>query len=361
MARIYNFSSGPSMLPLPALEEASREIVDYKHTGMSLIEMSHRGKIYDEVHNEAIALIKEILQVPDDYYILFIQGGATLQFGMIPIAFLDPGKIADFVVTGTWVRKAIEDAKLIGNPRVIWDGAAEKYRRIPNQSELQYTPGAEYVHICSNETIDGIQWQQMPHTGGVPLIVDMSSDIMSRPVEWDKVSMLFAGTQKNLAPAGMALVIMKKELVEKARKDVPAYLRYDLHAKENSLYNTPPTFTVWMTTLTLRWTKSIGGLPVIEKRRDEKAAMLYNAIDSSNGYYNCPVDKHSRSKMNVVWRLQNEQLEEKFVKEAEKEGLSGLKGHRSVGGLRASLYNAMPLEGVKALVDFMNHFMQRNG
>lgn len=361
MNRIYNFASGPSALPLPALEEAQRELIDYKHTGMSLIEMSHRGKIYDEVHNEAIALIKELLAVPNDYTILFIQGGATLQFGMIPMAFLQPGKKADFVVTGTWVKKAYEDAKLIGDAIIIWDGAGEKYRRIPHQRELQFTPDAEYVHICSNETIDGIQWPAMPDTGGIPLIVDMSSDILSRPVEWDKVSMLFAGTQKNLAPAGMAVVIIKNDLLAKARKDLPAYLRYDLHAKENSLYNTPPTFTVWMTTLTLKWVKSIGGLPHIEKLRDQKAQLLYDAIDASNGYYICPVGKNSRSKMNVVWRIHNEQLEDKFVKEAEKEGLSGLKGHRSVGGLRASIYNAMPVEGVTALVEFMHHFMQKNG
>ncbi|MCX8122879.1 MAG: 3-phosphoserine/phosphohydroxythreonine transaminase [Spirochaetes bacterium] len=361
MARIYNFSSGPSILPLSALEEASRELVDYKHTGMSLIEMSHRGKIYDQVHNEAIALVKELLAVPDDYTVLFIQGGATLQFGMIPMAFLQPGRIADFVVTGTWVKKAFEDAKCIGEARIIWDGAVERYRRIPTQKELNFTTGAEYVYICSNETIDGIQWPTMPDTGGIPLIVDMSSDILSRPVEWDKVTMLFAGTQKNLAPAGMAVVIMKNELLAKARKDLPAYLRYDLHAKENSLYNTPPTFTVWMTTLTLKWVKSIGGMPQIEKLRDQKAKLIYDAIDASGGYYMCPVDKSSRSKMNIVWRLHNEQLEEQFVKEAEKEGLSGLKGHRSVGGLRASIYNAMPVEGVVALVEFMNHFMQKNG
>ncbi|MGQ9843126.1 MAG: 3-phosphoserine/phosphohydroxythreonine transaminase [Spirochaetota bacterium] len=361
MARIYNFSAGPSILPLPALEEASRELVDYKQTGMSLIEMSHRGKIYDEVHNEAIALIKEILQVPDDYYILFVQGGATLQFGMIPMAFLKPGKTADFIVTGFWVQRAYQDAKLVGQARAIWDGTSEKYMRIPDQHELHLSTDAEYVHICSNETIGGIQWQQMPSTGSIALIVDMSSDILSRPVEWDKVSMLFAGTQKNLAPAGMALVIIKKELLEKARKDLPAYLRYDLHAKENSLYNTPPTFTVWMTTLTLRWLKSIGGISEIERRRDKKANLLYNAIDASNGFYNCPVDKNSRSKMNIVWRLSNEQLEEKFVKEAEKEGLSGLKGHRSVGGIRASIYNAMPVEGVEALVNFMKYFTQKNG
>lgn len=361
MGRIFNFSAGPSILPVEVLEEASRQLVDYNNTGMSLIEMSHRGKIYDEVHSGAIVLVREILQVPDDYEIIFIQGGATLQFGMVPMALLTADSSADFVVTGTWAKKAYQDARLIGNAQMIWDGADEKYRRIPSIDELSLHDDAVYVHICSNETIDGIQWQQLPDTGGIPLIVDMSSDIMSRPVDWNKVSMLFAGTQKNLAPAGMALVIMKKSLVEKARKDIPAYLRYDLHANENSLYNTPPTFTVWMTNLTLHWLKRIGGLPEIEKRRDRKAAMLYDAIDNSGGYYTSPVDKNSRSTMNVVWHMPDEQLENKFVNDAEKEGLSGLKGHRSVGGLRASIYNAMPVEGVQTLVEFMHRFMEKHG
>ncbi len=361
MTRIYNFSAGPSILPREALEEASRELVDYKNSGMSLIEMSHRGKIYDEVHNETIFLLKDILQVPDDYEILFIQGGATLQFAMVPMAFLSPKAKADFILTGHWALKAYEDARLIGQANVVWDGAADKYTRIPDSNEFTLNKDAVYAYICSNETIGGIQWREFPLTGSIPLIVDMSSDIMSRPVDWNKVSMLFAGTQKNLAPAGMALVIMKKEMIEKAAKNLPAYLRYDLHAKEKSLYNTPPTFTVWMTNLTLKWITSIGGLNEIEKRRDEKAAMLYKAIDESNGYYRCPVDRNSRSTMNVVWRMLSEDLENRFLKEALKQGLSGLKGHRSVGGLRASLYNAMPVEGVKVLVDFMQYFMQKNG
>jgi len=361
MARIFNFAAGPSTLPVEALQEAAEKLVDFDNTGMSLIEMSHRGKTYEAVHNEAIALVRELLAVPEQYQVLFLQGGATLQFGMVPLAFLHQGKTASYILTGSWAKKAHDDAKVVGQTHVVWDGKAENYTRIPAQAELSFTPNAAYVHICSNETIGGIQWKTFPDTGGVPLIADMSSDIMSRPLPWDKLDMVYAGTQKNLAPSGMALVIMSDRLAQAARKDLPAYLRYDLHIQNNSLYNTPPSFVVWMTGLTLKWIKSIGGLKEIERRRDEKARMLYGMIDCSGGYYKNPVDKDSRSAMNVVWRLPSEALEEKFIKEAKKEGLDGLKGHRSVGGCRASIYNAMPVEGVKALVQFMKHFMAKNG
>ncbi|MCU0822516.1 MAG: 3-phosphoserine/phosphohydroxythreonine transaminase [Spirochaetes bacterium] len=361
MARIFNFAAGPSILPLPALEEAAGKLVDFNGSGMSLIEMSHRGKVYEGIHNEALKLTRELLAIPDDFQILFLQGGATLQFGMIPTAFLKSGMSADYVITGSWAQKAFEDGKIIGSAKAVWDGKENKYMRIPAANELKFNKDAAYVLICSNETIGGIQWQNYPDTGGIPLIVDASSDVMSRPLEWNKISMIFAGTQKNLAPAGMALVVMKKDLIKKARKDVPAYLRYDLHDENNSLYNTPPSFTVWMTLLTLRWIKSIGGMKEIERRRDEKAGIIYSAIDSSGGYYRSPVDKGSRSKMNVVWRLTSEDLEKKFISESEKKGLDGLKGHRSVGGCRASIYNAMPVEGVKALADFMKDFQKNNG
>jgi phosphoserine aminotransferase len=361
MARIFNFAAGPSTLPVETLQEAAAKMVDFDNTGMSLIEMSHRGKVYEGVHNETIALIREILQVPENYHILFLQGGATLQFGMIPLAFLHQGMTADYILTGSWAKKAYDDAKLIGAVNVPWDGKAEKYTRMPAQRELKLTPGAAYAHLCSNETIGGIQWQSFPDTGDVPLICDMSSDIMSRPVPWDKISMVYAGAQKNLAPAGMALVIMKDSLAQKARKDLPAYLRYDQHIENNSLYNTPPSFIVWMTGLTMKWIKSIGGLAEIERRRAEKSSLLYNAIEQSGGYYKNPVDKASRSPMNIVWRLPSEELEEKFIKEAKKEGFDGLKGHRSVGGCRASVYNAMPVEGIRKLVDFMKNFTANNG
>ncbi|MCX8045034.1 MAG: 3-phosphoserine/phosphohydroxythreonine transaminase [Desulfobacterota bacterium] len=361
MARIFNFSAGPSMLPVETLQEAAEKLVEFDNTGMSLIEMSHRGKTYESVHNETISLVRELLAVPNNYHILLLQGGATLQFGMVPLAFLRQGTTASYILTGSWAKKAHDDAKIVGTTSVIWDGKADNYTRIPAQSELNIPSDAAYVHICSNETIGGIQWATFPDTGGVPLIADMSSDILSRPLPWDKIDMVYAGTQKNLAPAGMALVIMSDRLAKAARTDLPAYLRYDLHIQNNSLYNTPPSFVVWMTGLTLKWVKSIGGLQEIERRRDEKARMLYGMIDCSGGFYRNPVDKESRSMMNVVWRLPSEELEEKFIKEAKQEGLDGLKGHRSVGGCRASIYNAMPLAGVKALVQFMKHFMAKNG
>ncbi|MFW5770604.1 MAG: 3-phosphoserine/phosphohydroxythreonine transaminase [Spirochaetota bacterium] len=361
MARIFNFSAGPSTLPVDTLEEASRQLVDYHGSGMSLIEMSHRGKLYDEVHHDTMTLAREILDIPDDFHILFLQGGATMQFGMVPMALLKEGQTADYILTGSWAKKAYSDGALVGKVNVPWDGKEGSYTKIPAQDELTLTPGAAYVHLCSNETIGGIQWPYFPDTGDVPLICDMSSDIMSRPLPWDKIDMVYAGTQKNLAPAGMAFIVMRKSLIEKTRTDLPAYLQYNQHAESDSLYNTPPSFTVWMTNLTLKWIKTIGGMKEIEKRRDEKASMLYDAIENSNGYYRNPVDTGSRSKMNVVWRLPDEDLEKKFIAEADKAGLSGLKGHRSVGGCRASIYNPMPVEGVKALVDFMNDFMKANG
>jgi len=361
MARIYNFSAGPSTLPIEALEEAAGKFVDYENSGMSLIEMSHRGKQYDAVHTEAIALIRELLQVPDTSHVLLLQGGATLQFGMLPMAFLKPGTKADYIVTGSWAKKATADARAVGEVNIAWDGADCSYTRMPAQEEIVLSANAAYVHLCSNETIGGIQWQSFPETGSVPLVCDMSSEILSRPLDWGKIDMVYAGAQKNLAPAGVALVIISEQMAKEARTDLPAYLRYDQHINGNSLYNTPPTFAIWMAQLTLKWIKSIGGMPEIERRRDEKASMLYGAIENSGGYYRNPVDQASRSAMNVVWRLPSEDLEKQFLKEAEQEGLSGLKGHRSVGGCRASIYNAMPVAGVKALTDFMKNFMKQNG
>ena len=271
MSRIFNFSAGPSMLPLETLQEAAEKLVDYENAGMSLIEMSHRGKQYDAIHSETISLVKEVLAVPEDYHVLLLQGGATLQFGMIPLAFLQQGKTADYVLTGSWAEKALKDAKAVGNVNVAWDGADEKYTRMPASNELKLSPDAAYVHICSNETIGGIQFPDFPDTGNVPLICDMSSEIMSRKLPWDKIDMVYAGAQKNLAPSGMALIIIKDSLLQKANKSLPAYLRYDIHADNNSLYNTPPSFVIWMTCLTLRWIKSIGGVYGVAKRRDEKA------------------------------------------------------------------------------------------
>ncbi len=361
MARIYNFSAGPSTLPLEVLEEAAGKFVNYENSGMSLIEMSHRGKQYDAVHTETIALLREILHVPETSHVLLLQGGATLQFGMIPMAFLKAGMSADYITTGSWAKKALGDARAVGDVSIAWDGADNSYTRIPGQTDLTLNPDAAYVHICSNETIGGIQWQTFPDTGRVPLVCDMSSEVLSRPLPWDKIDMVYAGAQKNLAPAGMALIIISADLASKARKDLPAYLRYDLHIEGNSLYNTPPTFVIWMTQLTLKWIKSIGGMAEIERRRDEKSSLLYDTISNSSGYYRSPVDQACRSVMNVVWRLPSEELEKQFIQQAQQEGMGGLKGHRSVGGCRASIYNAMPVAGVKALTDFMKHFMEKNG
>lgn len=361
MSRIYNFSSGPSTLPLPVLQEVSEKLVDFKGTGMSLVEMSHREKIYDTIHNETIALMRQVFGVPHDFHILFIQGGATLQFGMIPLSFLSKGKSADFILTGTWAQKAFADASIVGKAFVIWDGKNENYTRIPSQDELQFSKNATYVHLCSNETIGGIQWQYFPNTGGIPIVADMSSDILTRRIPWEKFGLIFAGTQKNLAPSGLAVVFIHKDFAKEACTDLPAYLRYDLHIKENSLYNTPPTFVVWVMNLTLKWLQSKGGLEKIERLCNEKAEMVYATIDASDGFYVNNIPKDSRSKMNIVWRMKNEELEQKFIDEAKKEGLDGLKGHRSVGGLRASIYNAMPKEGVKTLVEFMKYFQQRYG
>jgi len=361
MSILYNFSAGPSTLPLPVLEKASRELIDFEGCGISLIEMSHRGKIYDKIHNETINLAREILEIPENFHIIFIQGGATLQFGMIPLSFLNKGMTADYIVTGSWSKKAFNDGKAVGITNIAWDGEGCNYNKIPSQGEIQLTKNAAYVHLCSNETIGGIQWQSFPETDGVPLIIDMSSEIMSRPLPWEKIGMAYAGTQKNLAPAGMSLIIINKSLAQKARTDLPSYLRYDLHIDKNSLYNTPPTFVIWMTNLTLNWIKSIGGLSMIEKLRDEKAKLIYDIIDQSNGFYINSIEKKSRSKMNIIWRLSEEKLEKKFLEGVEQAGLDGLKGHRSVGGFRASIYNAMPVEGVKTLSDFMKKFMDKNG
>ena len=358
--RIFNFSAGPCTLPLAALEKAQADFVDYQGAGMSLIEMSHRGKHYDGVHYEAIAGIREVLEVPNSHDILFIQGGATLQFAMVPLNLMTNGKTAEFLNTGTWVKKAIADADKLGPTRVIWTGEAESFIRIPAKDEYKVDDEAAYLHICGNETIGGIEYQAYPDTGAVPLVVDMSSHIMSRSIEWDKLDLAFAGAQKNLGPAGLALVIINKALLEKCKAGLPAYLSYKTHAAKDSLYNTPAVFAVYMMKLTVDWVKSQGGLAEMEKRAIARSSTLYDTIDSSGGWYRCPVDKASRSRMNVCYRLPTEELEAKFIAEALEANFSGLKGHRSVGGCRASMYNAMPLEGAERLAELMGEFKKKN-
>lgn len=360
MGRIFNFAAGPAILPLPVLEKAQKEFVEYAGKGMSLIEMSHRGKEYDKVHHDATNLLKENLGVPDNYKILFLGGGATLQFGMIPMNLLPADGFVDLVDTGVWAKKAQEDAERVGKVRVVFSGKSEKYTRIPKLSELKWDAGASYAHITSNETIGGIEWWEWPDTGNVPLVADMSSDFLSRPVPVEKFGLIYAGAQKNLGPAGVTVVIIRDDLIEKASTKLPVYLQYKIHAENESLYNTPPVFCIYMIKLVLEWQKELGGLAAMEKLAIQRANILYEAIDGSDGWYRCPVDRGSRSRMNVVWRLPSEELEEKFFAEASALKLSGLKGHRSVGGCRASIYNAMPVEGATALATFMADFRKRN-
>lgn len=360
MSRIYNFSAGPSILPEPVLEELAKEMVDYKGSGMSIIEMSHRGKIYSALHAEATNLLKETLGVPDNYKIMFLGGGASMQFGMLATSLLAGGKTCDFTLTGTWSKKAYEDAVRIGKVNVVFDGKKDNFSSLPDPATLKVNPGSEYLHITSNETIGGIQWQSWPNTGSMPIVCDMSSDFMSRPVPIEKFGVIYAGAQKNLGPAGVAVVIMRQDILDKCPDNVMNYMNYKIHAENESMYNTPPVFCIYVIGKVLKWAKSMGGLAGIEKLAQERSSIIYNAIDNSNGYYRSPVAKNCRSKMNIVWRLATEELENKFISEAAKQGMTELKGHRSVGGCRASVYNAMPVEGAKALAKFMAEFAKNN-
>jgi len=361
MSRKLNFYAGPAVLPVEVLEKIQADMVDYQGMGISLVETSHRSKEYDEVHSQAVALVKELFQVPDNYSILFLGGGATLQFSMIPLNFLTGGKSCDFTVTGSWAKKALADAEKVGTVNVIFDGSDSGYTTLPDPAALKGDPGAAYMHLTSNETIGGIQWQSWPETGSVPLIADMSSDILSRPVPVEKFGLIYAGAQKNLGPAGTTLVIIRDDLVERCPDTLTAYLNYKTHAEKDSLYNTPPVFSIYAMKLVLEGLKEAGGIPGAVERNEKKAGMLYQVIDESGGFYNCPVDEKYRSKMNVVFRLSSEDLEKEFIAESAAAGMVGLKGHRSVGGCRASIYNSMTVEGVETLAGFMKDFAGKNG
>ncbi|MBN2494458.1 MAG: 3-phosphoserine/phosphohydroxythreonine transaminase [Deltaproteobacteria bacterium] len=361
MSRIYNFNPGPSTLPLPVLERVADEFVDFQGAGMSIVEMSHRAKEYDGVHNKAMSLVKELYGLPDNYKVLLLGGGATLQFSMIPLNFLPEGKSCDFTVTGSWAKKAYEDAKKIGEVNVVYDGKPDSYLNLPKVDELKLDPKAAYLHMTSNETIGGVQWQSFPDAGRVPIICDMSSDFVSRKIPVEKFGMIYAGAQKNAGPAGVAIVILREDMLERCPEDLTAYLSYKTHWNTDSLYNTPPVFAIYMVKLTMEWLEEQGGLDAAEKMADERAGLIYGAIDEHGEFYRCPVPEHCRSKMNVVFRLPSEELEKKFVADAAAEGMIGLKGHRSVGGCRASIYNAMPIEGAKALADFMGEFAKKHG
>jgi phosphoserine aminotransferase len=357
MARVHNFNAGPAGLPLPALERAQRELIDFEGTGMSIMEHSHRGKAYEAVHDEAISLTRELLGVPDDYYVLFLQGGGSLQFAQVPMNFLPAGKSADYIVTGGWSEKALAEAQRVGTVRVAATTEKDKrYARIPHQEELKLDPAAAYAHITSNNTLFGTQWHWWPEVGSVPLVADMSSDFMWKRFDVSKFSLIYAGAQKNIGPSGVVIVLAKKTFVEGARKDIPTILRYATHAANNSLYNTPPTFGIYLVRNVLAHLKDQGGLDAVEKHNRKKGDALYAAIDENPDYFRAPVAKDSRSYMNIVFRLPSEELEKRFVSEAAKQGMVGLAGHRSTGGIRVSTYNAVSFESVERLVGFMKSF-----
>jgi len=359
MSRVYNFNAGPAALPLPVLEKAQAELVECGGSGMSVMEMSHRAKDFAAIIEAAEANIRKLMGVSDDYSVMFLQGGASLQFAMIPMNLRRPGKSADFVNTGSWASKAIKEAKITGGVNVVWDGKEESFMRAPKQSDLRLSADAEYVHICSNETIGGIRFPVFPKTDA-PLIADMSSEIMSRVVDVSQFGMIYAGAQKNIGPSGLALVILRSDLIERCPETVNTFLRYKTHADEKSLYNTPNTWGIYIVKLITDWVESLGGIAGIQKINEDKAGTLYGVLDSSD-FWKAPADKESRSIMNVVWRLPSEELEEKFVSEAKKAGMIGLKGHRSVGGIRASIYNAVSKDAINALVAFMKEFEKANG
>lgn len=359
--RAYNFNAGPSALPLPVLELAQQELIDFRATGMSVMELSHRSAAYEDVHNEAISYLRDLLSIPENYEVLFVQGGGSLQFSMIPMNFLQAGQKAGYIMTGAWAEKAFEESKLFGDVYEVASTKAGNYRSVPSIDELKYNATDAYVHLTSNNTIFGTQWKQFPNTGDVPLIADMSSDILSKPIDVSNFAMIYAGAQKNLGPSGVTVVIIRKDLLEKANKNIPTMLKYGIHAKNNSLYNTPPTFGIYLLGEVLKWAKGLGGIHALEKQNEAKAKLIYDAIDQSNGFYAGHAEPASRSLMNITFTLKDEAAEKRFLAEAKQAGFVGLNGHRSVGGCRASTYNAVPYETCKALSDFMVQFQKVNG
>jgi phosphoserine aminotransferase len=364
MARVINFYAGPAGLPLPPLERAQKELLDFAGTGMSVMEISHRAKEYDAVHNEAISLTRELLGVPENYKILLLQGGGNLQFGMLPMNLLHGGRVADYIVTGNWAKKAWKEAQIVNKDatKLAASTESEQFRRLPTQGELKLTPNAAYVHFTSNNTVDGSQWHEFPKTGSVPLACDMSSDFMWRKFDLAPFGFIYAGAQKNLGPSGVTVVIIRDDLLAQCREDLPSYLRYKIHTDKNSLFNTPPCFAIYILRNVLDYNKSIGGLDAIEKNNREKGRLLYGCIDKHAEFYRCHVTvKEHRSLMNVTFRLPSEELDAKFVAESKKAGMVGLKGYRDVGGIRVSMYNAVTVDNVKTLVSFMEEFVRVNG
>lgn len=361
MARCFNFSAGPAILPEEVLREAQGDLLDYKGVGYSIMECSHRGKEFQPVIDEAQANILKLMGLSaDQYAVLFLTGGASFQFAQVPLNLLLPGQTADYINTGTWAAKAIKEAKLVGSVNVAADTSKSRPSTLPTQADLKLTPGAAYVHMTTNETIEGTQFKTIPQVEA-PLVADMSSDIFSRPLDFSKFGLVYAGAQKNIGPAGVTLVVVRKDLAARASDKLSLILRYRTHIEEGSMYNTPPCFPIYLVLLVTRWIEQQGGLAVLAQRNVEKAARLYAAIDASGGYYRGTADARFRSDMNVTFRLPDEAREEKFCKEASARGLKQLKGHRSVGGIRASIYNAFPAAGVDALTAFMKDFQAANG
>jgi phosphoserine aminotransferase len=362
MPQVYNFNAGPAILPRPVLEQVQRELLDYHGRGMSIMEMSHRSTEFMQIVAEAEQLVKELLDIPAGYRVLFLQGGASTQFGMVPMNFLAPDRTADYVVTGVWGEKALEDAQKFGNTHIAASTKDGGYRRVPDKEEVALSDEPVYVHITSNNTIHGTQWRTLPVFDGVPIVADMSSDFMSRPFDVSPYGVIYGGAQKNVGPAGVTVVIIRDEwLARTPPPTVPAMLRYDIQAKNDSLYNTPPAFAIYTTSLVVRWLRDNGGLPAIAEHNERKAAVVYAAIDANDEFYQPHAETSSRSLMNITFRLPTEELEQRFLAEAKAQGFVGLPGHRSVGGVRASVYNAMPLEGAQALADFMGEFVRVNG
>ncbi len=356
--RIFNFSAGPATLPLPVLKEVQEELLDFRGQGMSLMEMSHRSKTFDDVINEAGAFVRDILDISDDYQVLFLQGGATGQFAAVPMNLIVDGKAGEYVDSGAWASKAYNEAvKLEKSCRLLASSKDSNYDHIP--TDFSVGENAAYLHICSNNTIFGTQWQEYPRTGNVPLIADMSSDFYCRRFDPNQFGMFYGGAQKNAGPAGVTIVVIRKDLLERSPKNIPTMFNYKIFAEKNSMYNTPPTFAIYVVGLVMKWIKSQGGIDKVEAVNRKKAQMIYDALDASD-FYKPHARKNSRSLMNITWRCPNEDLEKKFVAEAMELKMSGLKGHRSVGGIRASIYNAMPMEGVVRLVEFMKDFERRN-
>jgi phosphoserine aminotransferase len=358
--RVFNFSAGPAVLPVPVLEEAQRDLLALPGVGMSILEISHRSKTFESVLAQSEADMRELAGIPQNYRVLFLQGGASLQFSMVPMNLLQAGATADYVITGAWAQKALKEAERVGTVNVAASTESENFTRIPRQDELKLTAGAAYVHITSNNTIFGTQWRDLPDVGDAPLVNDTSSDMFSRPIDVARHGLIYAGAQKNMGPAGVTVVIIRDDLLERSQASLPTMLNYAVHAENNSLYNTPAVFAVYIVGLVMKWLKGQGGLAAIARVNGRKAGKLYAEIDRT-GFYRGTAEEGSRSLMNVTFRLQSEDLEKRFVKDAAARGLDGLKGHRSVGGIRASIYNAFPEAGIDTLVDFMREFERRNG